>query len=164
MAATISPPRTKTALLSQLELLYPAIDFTEGDSFAYSYGDNRVMYPGSRSHFLQFSYSLLHELGHAEALHNNFKNDLELINLERDAWDIAVRIGHKIGIAIDTNHIEKCMDTYRDWLYARSLCPNCHQCGLQSGSREYSCPFCQNRWTVSESRLCKVSRRNALKK
>lgn len=164
MAATISPIQTKHKLVATLKLLYPEIEFTEGNSFSYTYGGNTITYPINNSNTDRFSYSLLHEIGHAIELHNNFKNDLELLKIERSAWENAIIIGQKIDILISKEHIEKCMDTYRDWLYARSLCPYCHQCGLQSSTTEYTCLFCRNRWRVSKSRLCRVTRRQALKK
>lgn len=164
MAATSSHSIAKTSKFSQLKSMYPAIEFAPGDTFSYSHGNSTVTYPIDSVKNTQFFYSLLHELGHAELSHNNFTNDLELVKLERDAWEKSKDIGQKIGIEIDPEHIEKCMDSYRDWLYARSLCPNCHQCGIQSARTAYSCPFCRNRWVVSQSRLCKVTRRSAHKK
>lgn len=164
MAATISHKTTKTNYFTELKSMYPAIHFTPGEIFSYSHGNSTVTYPIDSVQDTRFFYSLLHELGHAEALHNNFKSDLELIKLERDAWEKSKDIGQKIGIVVDHDHIEKCMDTYRDWIYARSLCPNCHQCGIQSARTAYSCPFCHNTWVVSQSRLCKVTRRNSRKK
>jgi hypothetical protein len=144
--------------------MYPDINFTEGEVFSYSHGDSTVTYPNNVSNLTEFLYSLLHETGHAELLHNNFSSDIDLVNIERDAWERSIDIGQKIDVVVDSEHIEKCMDTYRDWLYARSLCPHCHQCGIQSARTTYSCPFCHNSWTVSLSRLCKVSRRGATKK
>jgi hypothetical protein len=84
--------------------------------------------------------------------------------MERDAWDKAIQIGKDFGLDIPTEHIEYCLDTYRDWLYARSLCPICHQCGLQSSKTAYTCVFCSTSWSVSKSRLCRVTRRTTTKK
>jgi len=143
--------------------MYPAITFTPGDMFSWSAGDTTVYYPADASFNDQFIYSLLHEIGHASLMHNNFTNDLSLVALERDAWEKSIQIAQEIGTSIDGDHIEKCMDTYRDWLYARSLCPNCHQCGLQTAKTAYKCVFCDHEWKVSESRLCKVTRRSIKK-
>lgn len=164
MDAITSAPTTKSDLLEAVRSMFPSITFTPGEEFAYSHGSQTIFYPSSSVKMPVFAYSLLHEVGHSEELHTNFRNDVELINLERDAWEYGVKIGHKIGITIDPGHIESCMDTYRDWLYARSVCPHCHQCGLQTALTTYSCAFCLNTWSVSESRLCRVSRRSAAKK
>lgn len=163
MAATHSPNRSKTITLKGIVSMYPAITFIPGEVFSWSAGDNTVYYPSDAPFDEQFIYSLLHEIGHADLMHNNFTNDLSLVAIERDAWEKSKEIAQKLGTSIDDEHIEKCMDTYRDWLYARSLCPNCHQCGLQTSKTAYKCVFCDHEWKVSESRLCKVTRRSIKK-
>ena len=163
MAVTRSPHKTKTELLALVRTLHPAITFTSGDAFMWSAHDSAVTYPAGATNAVSFAYSLLHEIGHGLLGHDAFANDLELTMLERDAWDKAVEISAQIDIVIPDDHIEACMDTYRDWLYTRSLCPHCHQCGIQMARTEYSCAFCRHSWTVSASRLCRVTRR-AIKK
>ena len=161
MVATPSLPKTKKGLLKVLDIDYPAISFRAGTSFMWSHHDSAITYPIQAEYKPSFIWSLLHELGHALLSHEDFKHDLDLVRLERDAWDKARELSIVYGTEIPDDHIEACIDTYRDWLYARSLCPNCHQCGLQTARTEYGCAFCSKRWTVSESRLCRVSRRTA---
>ena len=163
MAVMHSPSKSKILTLEYIISMYSAINFTPGDSFSWSAGDNTVYYPKSKPFDDYFRYSLLHEIGHAELMHNNFTNDLSLLSMERDAWEKSKQIAQRFGTAIDDEHIETCMDTYRDWLYARSLCPNCHQCGLQTSKTAYGCAFCDHAWKVSESRMCKVTRRSIKK-
>lgn len=160
MAATPSPSKSKT-LIAELERAYPRLTFKLGESFVWSPGDLCVNYPKKTEK--TFAFSLLHEVGHALLEHASFKSDLDLLRMERDAWDKAVEISKQHGIKIPHDHIERCVDTYRDWLYARSLCPNCKQCGLQTSKTSYACVFCSEQWKISESRLCKVTRRSIKK-
>ncbi len=163
MAATHSHIRAKRLTLKDIISMFPTLTFTEGDQFSWSAPENTVYYPAETKFGDTFIYSFLHEIGHAELMHNNFTNDLSLVAIERDAWEKAKEIAQKIGTTIDEGHIEKCMDTYRDWLYTRSLCPNCHQCGIQSSNIAYKCVFCDHEWKVSVSRLCRVTRRSIKK-
>lgn len=163
MGATHLASKPKILTLKSIMLMYPAITFTPGEVFSWSAGDTTVFYPAKAPFDSSFIYSFLHEIGHGLLMHNNFTNDLGLVSLERDAWEKSKEIAQKVGTSIDEEHIEKCMDTYRDWLYARSLCPNCHQCGLQTSKTAYKCVFCEHTWKVSESRLCKVTRRSIKK-
>jgi len=157
MAAMHSLAKSKTGLIAALKTAYPKLKFQKGQSFVWSPTDATVHYTSARDD--TFAYSLLHEVGHALLEHSTFKSDLDLLKLERDAWDTAVELSAAYSVEIPDEHIEHCIDTYRDWLYARSLCPNCKQCGLQTAKTMYQCVFCNHAWIVSESRLCKVTRR-----
>ena len=79
-----------------------------------------------------------------------------------DAWHKAQELGDKYGYKIDLDHIQDCLDTYRDWLYKRSLCPFCSTSSLQSDERTYKCFNCGSQWHVSKSKLCRPYRRKAL--
>jgi len=104
-------------------------------------------------------WALLHEVGHALLEHHNYRSDLELISLESQAWDKAKVLGKKYGQQIDPDHIEDCMDTYRDWLHQRSACPVCDTRSLQQDARHYKCFNCGQVWTVTSSRFCRPYRR-----
>lgn len=164
MAATSSQKLTLHRLLAQLRTTYPSYLFVEGERFAWSPEHSTITYPKVTALTDDFCYSLLHELGHARKMHTFFTNDLHLLCLEREAWDEAEQLSGILDVSIPGEHVEKCMDTYRDWLYSRSLCPHCKQCGIQTAKTAYSCPFCMNTWKVSESRLCRVVRRSSSKK
>lgn len=163
MAVTHSERKAKTDLLGRLLNDHPAITFRSGSSFAWSQHELTITYPGDSIGSPSFAWSILHELGHALLGHETFTHDLSLIRLERDAWDRARELSVDYGVEIPDEHIEACMDSYRDWLYARSLCPHCHQCGIQTERTMYSCVFCNYAWNVSESRLCRTTRRNVQK-
>ena len=78
--------------------------------------------------------------------------------MERAAWDKAVLIALDFGQTIDTNTVESTLDSYRDWLHARSTCPNCQATGLQIKKQTYSCPACRHTWRVNEARICALRR------
>jgi hypothetical protein len=95
----------------------------------------------------------LHELGHALLGHADFVQDVELLVIERDAWDKARGLAPNYAITIDDDTVEDAMDEYRDWLHARSLCPNCGQTGVQSRTTgDYDCLNCAARWRANDAR------------
>lgn len=104
------------------------------------------------------AWSLLHEVGHASLKHHNYSSDLELLQLEAAAWQEGSRIGKSYGYQIDPNHIEDCLDTYRDWLHQRSACPKCTNRSFQQNNRQYTCYNCGTNWSVSLSRFCRPYR------
>ena len=142
--------------LEQLQKDFPAIDFVAGSSFCWSPQNQRVIYKNSDSEVA--NWSILHELGHALLAHQSYQSDIELLLLEVAAWAKAKELGIIYGYQIDEDHIQDCIDSYRDWLDARSTCPECTSNGLQIDSRQYSCFNCQLRWQVTNSRFCRPYR------
>ncbi|MDR1196853.1 MAG: hypothetical protein LBL08_01075 [Candidatus Nomurabacteria bacterium] len=103
--------------------------------------------------------SLLHELGHALLEHKKFVQDVELLHIERDAWEKAREIGVKYGLKIDDEQVEKAMDGYRDWLHFRSICPVCDQNGVQEhSSGRYRCLNCDTVWNANDARKTALRR------
>ena len=158
MDATHSQAKAKKLTFAHIVKQHPRIHFVSDTMFRWDPEANTVTYPKDSPQNEQFYYSLFHEIGHAELMHNNFTSDLELLKMERSAWDKASTVANTFGIEIASDHVETCMNTYRDWLYARSLCPNCKQCGIQTAKTQYSCAFCGGHWKVNVSRLCRVTR------
>ncbi len=151
-------------VLSRVAKKYPEITLTPGTDFSWSYETSVITYPTEVEQNNVFVASLCHELGHAFCTHKHFKNDIELIKLEREAWNEGSKIAKDVfGIDIPDQHIERCLNTYRDWLYERAVCPTCKQCGMQSGALEYRCVFCHTIWTVNASRLCRVIKKRTKK-
>lgn len=101
---------------------------------------------------------LLHEYSHALLQHQNYEHDIDLIKLERAAWDKALEIAPQYAIDIDESLIETSLDSYRDWLHSRSLCPHCHSTGLQASHQDYYCPACTTTWHVNEAKTCALRR------
>jgi hypothetical protein len=76
-------------------------------------------------------------------------------------WEKAKQLAESLNYTIDPDHIQDCLDTYRDWLYQRSTCPTCTNCSLQTNSRTYACFNCGTNWNVSSSRMCRPYRKLA---
>lgn len=148
-------------IISRLTKDYPQLEFTAGESHCWSPKNNQIFYAVKDG---QIDIAgLLHELGHAKLGHANFNNDLDLLQKEIDAWQEALNLAKQYDTEIDENHIQDCLDTYRDWLYQRSRCPACKSTGVQQNSRLYICINCSNKWEVSGSRQKRPYRRSAAK-
>lgn len=145
-------------LLAKLKLTYPQLRFTAGNQFCWSPETSEIFYNKS-ANGLQAIWSLLHETGHALLEHESYKADFELVKLEVAAWEKAISIAKTLNISIDEDHIQDCLDTYRDWLYKRSICPNClTKCLQQDDHSHYHCFNCHTLWRVSTSRFCRAYR------
>lgn len=142
--------KIKTNLLDQINKLYPKISIVRGDVFYWSPSD-QIVYFSELNNEVD-NWSLLHEVGHAISEHKNFKSDFDLLLIEVEAWEQAKKISKDLSISIDEDHIQDCLDTYRDWLYLRSTCPTCTNTSLQLNSRTYSCINCNQSWKVTQSR------------
>jgi len=101
----------------------------------------------------------LHELSHALLDHKGYERDVELLKLERDAWEHAQAVlAPKYGIGIEKDVVQDNLDTYRHWLHARSACPECEAIGIQARNHLYRCVACNYSWRVNEARLCALRR------
>src|SRR5579863_595210 len=132
MGATNTADRTKKTevFVSQIRKDYPQFKFKHGSHDVWSPRNQTVFYNPDRP-LNKLQYSLLHELSHAILEHTNYTNDFELLKIEAEAWHKAAEIGHKYNVTISSDHIQNCLDTYRDWLHRRSTCPNCGMHVLQ---------------------------------
>ena len=144
-------------LLNQLQKLTPDITYRRGDSYFWS-PKHRVITYKDEEDLLGADWALLHETAHALLDHQDYSSDLELLLLEVAAWHKAKALGRELGIEIDEEHIQDCLDTYRDWLHQRSTCPRCGIVSIQISAREYRCHNCQAQWLVSASRFCRPYR------
>jgi hypothetical protein len=146
-----------------IELLtsdHPGLKFRPGKQFYWSPADQTVIYNTGASG-ARAIYSLLHETGHARLGHERYKLDFELLQLEVSAWEEAKRLAAKYGLEINEDHIQDCLDSYRDWLYRRSICPSCTTKALQQdNSPQYRCYNCHATWKVSPSRFCRPYRQS----
>ncbi len=145
-------------LLRKLRIDFPTITFKAGRQFYWSPKNREVIYNKTRQDTIIDPYSLLHELGHALLEHQNYESDLELVEMESQAWQKAQEISRVYGITIEDDHIQDCLDTYRDWLHQRSSCPQCSNRSFQQNPREYHCFNCGADWSVSTSRFCRPYR------
>ncbi|HEX8181969.1 MAG TPA: hypothetical protein VF575_00030 [Candidatus Saccharimonadales bacterium] len=154
-----------TELVERLALAHPQLQFVAGPSFYWCPETSEVFYDARRMHEQSGSWSLLHETSHALLGHTSYKADIELLHLEVAAWNHALVASADYGVTIDDDYVQDCLDTYRDWLYRRSLCPGCGtQCLQADESNHYRCFNCHTRWQVSPSRFCRAYRRAQHKK
>lgn len=131
------------------------VRFTTGTSFAWNHQTQTISYNTGDSHADAY---LLHEFGHALLGHRDYTRDIDLLKMERDAWERAASLGLELDNAIDTEIIEEALDSYRNWLHDRSLCPSCSHTGIQTERHQYQCVACSNTWRVNEARTCALRR------
>lgn len=146
-------------LLSQLQSILPDLSFVPGNKFHWSPRYKTVNYKQDKLDTPEGMWALLHEAGHGQLAHRNFRSDFELLQLEIAAWQQAKQLAAKFEIVINQDHIEDCLDTYRDWLHRRSTCPTCYSHALQRETGEYHCHNCNTDWHVSSQRFCRPYRR-----
>jgi len=145
-------------LLSKLQQQYPELRYTAGSQFCWSPESQEIIYVANAKG-KKATWSLLHETGHALLQHAGYRADYELIRLEVAAWEKAREIGVSVDEVIDEDHIQDCLDTYRDWLYKRSICPTCHtKCLQQNDYQHYRCFNCHTVWRVTASRFARAYR------
>jgi hypothetical protein len=145
-------------LLTQLRQDYPQLRFVADKAFFWSPADRCIAYKPDASGTAAV-FSLLHEVGHALLEHKRYKLDFELLSLEVAAWEEAKRVARTYDITIDEDHAQDCLDSYRDWLYRRSICPRCTTKSLQLDNKPvYKCFNCAATWRVAPSRFCRPYR------
>jgi hypothetical protein len=145
-------------LIAELQSKFPALRFTPGKQFCWSPETGEIFYKAN-ARGKQATWSLLHETGHALLEHHGYKADFELLRLEAAAWERAHELAAGLGLAIDEDHVQDCLDTYRDWLHKRSICPSCTTKCLQQGDFvHYRCFNCHTVWRVTASRFCRAYR------
>jgi predicted RNA-binding Zn-ribbon protein involved in translation (DUF1610 family) len=149
--------KTPKVFISQIIKDYPQFNFAPGPQEHWSPKSNTITYSQSEP-MTELRYGLLHELAHALLGHNTYKSDFELLKLESQAWELAAKLGKKYGIKLDQDHIQDCLDTYRDWLHRRSKCPSCGMHVLQNNPNSYKCFNCGTGWKVSNRRFARPYR------
>jgi hypothetical protein len=131
------------------------VTFSKGDDFRWDHTTKTVYYRSSGPDTASY---LLHEAGHATLDHQSYTDDMALIAMERAAWNEAVALSKQYGIPLSDDTIEDALDSYRDWLHARSTCPNCGSIGMQTSYEVYECLACHTKWKVNEARSCALRR------
>ncbi len=147
--------RSMSSLIHKLKTTFPEISFVEAEQFSWSPSNKTVFY--NRSH-ANATHLLLHELSHALLEHREYRRDIELIAMETAAWDKAKELAEEYNVRLHENVIQDHLDTYREWLHARSTCPQCSANGYQTEHALYDCPACSHRWKVNEARICALRR------
>lgn len=157
MDAMTTSDRILNKFVIQIAKDYPQFKFVPGAQEHWSPRTGTITYSDSEP-LEELRYGLLHELAHALLGHQDYRSDFELLRMESEAWEMAVRIGKKYKIELDNEHIQDCLDTYRDWLHRRSQCPGCGLRVLQVESSTYRCFNCDTEWQVSSRRFARPYR------
>lgn len=140
-------------LIEQIKKDFGQFSFVLSDDNRWSPEENTIYY--TEDSFPE----LLHELGHANLGHKSFIQDVELLHMERDAWEWARENGKKYKVKVSDEQIEECLDMYRDWLHYRSKCPDCEQNGAQDHSDgHYYCLNCNTTWSANDARKTSLRR------
>lgn len=143
------------SLIVKLRTDFPQFQFTPGSEFRWAPHETTVYYKEDSTD----SASLLHELSHALLEHRAFTRDIQLIIIEQTAWHHAQKVlGPLYAVEIRGEQVEDSLDTYRDWLHARSTCPTCTATGAQIKQLLYSCVACHTKWKVNDARICELRR------
>ena len=148
-------PLTRSTI-RKLQRDYPEYHFETANGFWWSATKETIFYDPTAQNSDTFT---LHELSHALLDHSGYTRDVELLKLERDAWEYArTTLANRYGTTINEEIIQENLDTYREWLHARSRCPKCETTGLQTKDSLYRCLACGHQWRVNEARLCALRR------
>lgn len=148
----------KKPLLTSLKELLTGVEFKDASNFYWSPQRNTIYMNSQALAQKEGQWALLHEAGHATKGHERYQTDAGLLILEVEAWSEAEELAMQLGLSIPPEHVQDCLDTYRDWLYARSTCPKCTLNSLQVDETTYLCLNCSTRWSVSHSRFCRAYR------
>lgn len=144
------------SMISKLKQDFTQFNFELADEFWWASAQNTIYINPKTPNSDAYT---LHELSHALLDHQGYERDIELIKLERDAWEYAKNtLSATYDVAIDDTIVQDNLDTYRRWLHTRSTCPECSANGLQTKDHIYKCLACGHQWRVNEARLCALRR------
>lgn len=143
-------------ILENLKCDFTDIKFVAANKFKWAPEDKTIYYSHDKENG---DWSLLHEAGHMLCGHKSYSNDLGLLRMEVEAWEKAKELASKYSYSINEEHIQQCLDTYRDWIYKRSTCPTCSQAGVEKSTGQYTCINCSHQWQVSSERFCRTYRK-----
>ena len=152
--------RSMSSLTHKLKTTYPELRFVQAEQFSWSPSEKTIYYSTGHANS---THLLLHELAHALLGHREYTRDIELLAMETAAWDTAREYAETYQVRMSDPIIQDHLDTYREWLHARSTCPHCSANGYQTQASHYQCPACAHEWRVNEARICAL-RRYSIKK
>ncbi|MGI6612315.1 MAG: hypothetical protein ACOX0Z_01965 [Candidatus Nanosyncoccaceae bacterium] len=154
----LSSENSLEQLVKQLKSDHPEIKFIVGDNFCWSPASQTLFYKDN-DQSPKSLHLLLHELAHAKLKHEGYFYDNELVKLELAAWEYSrhnfyPRYVKKFNQALADYYLEY----YRNWLYKRSLCPNCQSTGQQADDLIYNCPICGQKWQSNEAKFTRIKK------
>lgn len=149
------PPKTPT-LLTKLQQDYPQFSFCKSEAFRWSPSEKTVYFASTHPDDIP---ELLHELSHGLLDHKDYTQDIELIQIEREAWTYARDVLSPIyNVNITDERVQDALDTYRDWLHKRSICPDCGSNGIHTKTNTYKCLTCRCQWRANSAQFCELRR------
>lgn len=140
--------KTNLPSITEIKERFSQFSFEEHEVFHWSPQDNCVYYDPNELDKKEGIFQLLHELGHALSGHTTYSSGIQLLKIEAEAWKKAKELASSYSLKIGGKQIERCLDSYRDWLYLRSKCPNCETTALEIDSNQYHCFNCMQKWKV----------------
>lgn len=152
--------RSMSSLIHKLTTDYPQFTFFKTELFSWSPSTQTVSYNPDLKNAPAL---LLHEVSHAVLGHTDYQRDVELLGMETVAWEKARELAEVYSSPFTDDVAENHLDTYREWLHARSTCPACTATGYQTGRDTYACPACSHEWRVNEARICGLKRYSVTK-
>ena len=153
MAATTK--QSISRLIDELRTRLPQVTLTESSDFSWLPDTGTILYDPNDPNAVEL---LLHEASHADLGHQQYRKDIELITIEQEAWHHAHSIATDLNLTIRDDTIQDSLDTYREWLHARSTCPRCKANGVQDEQLNYLCPSCETKWHVNPAIGCQLRR------
>ena len=139
------------SLINRLRADFPGLVFERGDGFWFCppgtvyYCEGFLGLPMDKIALLT-----LHEVAHGLLKHKDYADDVQLLKMEREAWERARGLCLEYGVEWDEEFMEERLDSYRGWLHERSLCPICQVSGYQDVRLKYHCPVCGREREVRE--------------
>ena len=146
-------------ILHKLQVYAQDLNYEPGNTFSWSAKTQTVTFKPDTLREPAGIWALIHETAHGLLQHKTYSSDFELLQLEVAAWERAKELATQLGVAINEDHIQDCLDTYRDWLHRRSTCPTCGTASLQTNKSTYQCHNCLTTWRVSPARFCRPYRK-----
>lgn len=130
-------------IIAQLQAQFPEVRWRQAPRFSFR-PPHTVCLGRPQPHY---GLLALHELGHCLEKHRDFCTEIGRLQMERAAWERARCVWRQLnlgeqGLIWDEDFVETQLDTYRDWLHARSRCPRCSSTRFQTPDGAYHCPFC----------------------
>ena len=99
-----------SSLVAKLQKDFPTISFEQSEDFYWSPTVSTVHFGPIRTP--EDTLTLLHEVAHAHLGHSHFNRDLDLIHIEREAWDhVRDVLGPRYSIQATEDDIEDMLDT-----------------------------------------------------
>ena len=148
-----------SSLVKKLARDYPDINFQASNDTYWSSKEQSIYMDDQCD-----TYILLHELAHASLQHADHSSDAALLRMEQEAWQHAIEeLAPRYGLTIPEDVVDDHLESYREWLHARSKCPHCSQTGVQTDQKKYRCIACSNEWHTNTAKRTEL-RRYATKK